>query len=189
MTITAYLTNKGNEIFNGTVTIVVIGNKEVWRNSSSCSVKPGEKNVTREEIHVSKEWRKGEYLVCVFVHDTDVRLVAEDVRSVKIVADVSVTISTDKKIYHPCENMTITVVLTNNDNETFNGTVLIEIWDHKKPVWRNFSSCSVKPGESKTLKETIHVSKEWRKGVHLVCVFVMCDTEVEETAACSVKIR
>ena len=48
-------------------------------------------------------------------------------------ADVSVTISTDKKEYHPCENMTIIINLTNKREDTFKGNLVSELkvraWD------------------------------------------------------------
>jgi len=77
---------------------------------------------------------------------------------------INVTISTDKKVYHPCENMTITINLTNKGEDTFKGKLCIILEYSEKIVRYQFFPIIIKPGEKKTLDKTIHICKAWRKG-------------------------
>ena len=72
--------------------------------------------------------------------------------------------STDKEIYHPCENMTITINLTNKGEDTFEGKLYIILEYSEKIVRKQSFPIIIKPREKKMLDKTIHICKAWREG-------------------------
>jgi len=101
---------------------------------------------------------------------------------------INVNISTDKEIYHPCENMTITIVLTSKSKYTFKGALGIGIIYGKKLVKKKYFPISLKPGASKMLNKTIHVSKKWRKGEYTLIAVLRSGGIIYSRDSCTVTI-